>query len=71
MFFRTPDDLTNIDFANGGCRNETFAQNVTFEYQGLPNLNLGNAAGARLGSSALAAAVAGVVALLVGVQGVL
>jgi len=41
MFFRTPDDLMNIDIANGGCRNKTFAQNVTFGYQGLPSsLNL-------------------------------
>ncbi|EIM86547.1 uncharacterized protein STEHIDRAFT_57917 [Stereum hirsutum FP-91666 SS1] len=47
MFFRTPDDLKDIDIANGGCRNTSFAQNVTFEYQGLPsNLSgLTNAAG--------------------------
>jgi hypothetical protein len=36
MFFRTPDDLMNLDIANGDCVNRTFAQNVTFDYQGLP-----------------------------------
>ncbi|KAG8907572.1 hypothetical protein FRB99_003496 [Tulasnella sp. 403] len=30
QFFRTPADLAGIDFANGGCRNFTFAQNLTF-----------------------------------------
>ncbi|KAF5673026.1 actin patch 1 [Fusarium heterosporum] len=36
MFFHVPDDLTNIDIANGGCYNSTIKQNVTFDYQGLP-----------------------------------
>lgn len=36
MFFRTPDDLTNLDISNGQCVNTTFRQNVTFSYQGLP-----------------------------------
>ncbi|KAL5113155.1 hypothetical protein ACEQ8H_008981 [Pleosporales sp. CAS-2024a] len=33
MFFRTPDDLTNLDIANGHCLNETFTQNLTFSRQ--------------------------------------
>lgn len=38
QFYRTPDDLVDIDFANGGCRNYTFPQNVTFGQQ-LPTLH--------------------------------
>ncbi|KAG9010642.1 hypothetical protein FRB94_010119 [Tulasnella sp. JGI-2019a] len=33
QFFRTPEDLEGIDFSNGGCRNHTFPQNVTFSTQ--------------------------------------
>lgn len=36
MFFRTPDDLMNLDISNGQCYNETVPQNVTFDMQGLP-----------------------------------
>lgn len=36
MFFLNPDDLTNLDIANGNCYNSSIAQNVTFSYQGLP-----------------------------------
>jgi len=36
MFFLNPDDLTNLDIANGQCYNKSIAQNVTFGYQGLP-----------------------------------
>ncbi|KAH7143686.1 hypothetical protein EDB81DRAFT_652714 [Dactylonectria macrodidyma] len=36
MFFNVPDDLTNLDIANGHCYNSTIKQNVTFDYQGLP-----------------------------------
>lgn len=36
MFFRTPDDLTNINIAGGDCYNKSVAQNLTFSYQGLP-----------------------------------
>ncbi|CAE6462147.1 hypothetical protein ACGC1H_001710 [Rhizoctonia solani] len=43
MFFRTPDDIAGLDFSKGECRNASVPQNVTFEYQGLPNI-LGNAA---------------------------
>ncbi|KAK3724474.1 hypothetical protein LTR37_001098 [Vermiconidia calcicola] len=39
MFFRTPDDLFNLDLAAGECYNTSVAQNLTFGYQGLP-LNL-------------------------------
>lgn len=43
MFFLVPDDLKNLDIANGQCRNVTFQQNVTFGYQGLPfGINLGD-----------------------------
>ena len=36
MFFRVPDDLTNLDLAEGQCYNTSIAQNLTFGYQGLP-----------------------------------
>ncbi len=36
MFFRVPDDLTNLDISNGQCYNASVLQNVTFGYQGLP-----------------------------------
>ena len=42
MFFLVPDDLTNLDIANGQCYNASIKQNVTFGYQGLPfGVNLG------------------------------
>ncbi|TPX11533.1 uncharacterized protein E0L32_007744 [Thyridium curvatum] len=33
MFFRTPDDLTNIDLQNGNCYNSSVPQNITFSRQ--------------------------------------
>jgi hypothetical protein len=36
MFFKVPDDLTNLDIVNGQCYNSTIPQNVTFSEQGLP-----------------------------------
>lgn len=36
MFFRVPDDLSNLDISNGHCLNASIPQNVTFGYQGLP-----------------------------------
>jgi hypothetical protein len=36
MFFLTPDDLMNLDVANGECYNTSVPQNVTFSWQGLP-----------------------------------
>jgi len=36
MFFLNPDDLSNLDIANGQCYNQSIAQNLTFGYQGLP-----------------------------------
>lgn len=43
MFFVVPDDLTNLDIANGQCVNSTIKQNLTFGYQGLPfGVNLGD-----------------------------
>ena len=43
MFFKVPDDLTNLDVANGHCYNASITQNLTFGYQGLPfGINLGD-----------------------------
>ena len=36
MFFIQPDDLKNLDIANGNCYNNSVRQNLTFGYQGLP-----------------------------------
>lgn len=33
MFFKVPDDLKNLDIANGNCLNATIPQNVTFGVQ--------------------------------------
>lgn len=33
MFFKVPDDLTNLDIENGHCLNASIAQNVTFSTQ--------------------------------------
>ncbi|KAJ0302207.1 hypothetical protein COL5a_010044 [Colletotrichum fioriniae] len=56
MFFRVPDDLTNLDIVNGQCYNATIPQNVTFKTQGLP-FGLGNAAGSLAPPSTWAVAV--------------
>ncbi|KAK1999746.1 hypothetical protein LX36DRAFT_655169 [Colletotrichum falcatum] len=56
MFFRVPDDLTNLDIAGGQCYNATIPQNVTFKTQGLP-FGLGNAAGSLSPPTTWAAAV--------------
>ncbi|KAL9602093.1 MAG: hypothetical protein Q9219_002089 [cf. Caloplaca sp. 3 TL-2023] len=67
MFFKVPDDLTNLDIQNGHCLNASVRQNLTFGYQGLPfGINLGKGAGVRAFSTAnswvvLAAAVAAAV----------
>ncbi|KAG8839176.1 hypothetical protein FRB91_007159 [Serendipita sp. 411] len=45
MFFRTTDDIRNLNFANGDCLNSSVPQNVTFEYQGNPFDALGSAMG--------------------------
>jgi hypothetical protein len=50
MFFLNPDDLTNLDIANGECYNKSIPQNLTFSYQGLP-LGLGKHSGAGGGLS--------------------
>ncbi|MCJ1255660.1 hypothetical protein MMC24_003477 [Lignoscripta atroalba] len=43
MFFRVPDDLTNLDISNGQCYNASIPQNLTFGYQGLPfGINTGS-----------------------------
>ncbi len=36
MFFNVPDDLRNLDIANGQCYNTSIKQNVTFSEQCLP-----------------------------------
>lgn len=36
MFFNVPDDLTGLDIPGGQCYNQSVAQNVTFNTQGLP-----------------------------------
>jgi phosphatidate phosphatase APP1 len=33
MFFKVPDDLTNLDIAGGNCYNASIRQNVTFTLQ--------------------------------------
>lgn len=33
MFFRTPDDVKDLDFSNGDCRNRAVPQNVTGGWQ--------------------------------------
>lgn len=33
MFFKVPDDLTNLDIENGNCLNASIIQNVTFSTQ--------------------------------------
>ncbi|KAL9026681.1 MAG: hypothetical protein Q9196_004686 [Gyalolechia fulgens] len=55
MFFKVPDDLTNLDIQNGQCLNASIPQNLTFGYQGLPfGINLGSgAASPRYGTSTL------------------
>lgn len=50
MFFLNPDDLTNLDIANGQCYNKSIPQNLTFSYQGLP-FGLGKHSGAAGGWS--------------------
>ncbi|TDZ74712.1 Phosphatidate phosphatase APP1 [Colletotrichum trifolii] len=56
MFFKVPDDLTNLDVANGQCYNATIPQNVTFKTQGLP-FGLGNSAGTKSPPASWALAV--------------
>jgi hypothetical protein len=36
MFFRVPEDLTDLDISNGRCLNSSIPQNLTFGFQGLP-----------------------------------
>jgi hypothetical protein len=36
MFFRVPDDLSNLDISSGQCYNASIAQNISFGLQGLP-----------------------------------
>ena len=50
MFFVVPDDLKNLDIANGHCYNQSVAQNLTFGYQNLP-LGLSSNAQSSAGNS--------------------
>ncbi|KAI4286821.1 MAG: hypothetical protein L6R35_003927 [Caloplaca aegaea] len=55
MFFKVPDDLTNLDIQNGQCLNASVQQNLTFGWQGLPfGINLGEGAGSSSRSSSIA-----------------
>jgi len=36
FFFTVPDDIMNLNFANGDCVNSSVQQNVSFDMQGLP-----------------------------------
>ena len=54
MFFNIPDDLTDLDIANGNCYNTSIKQNLTFGYQGLPDgINLGGGNSSSSSSSAI------------------
>lgn len=68
MFFKVPDDLTDLDIANGQCLNSTVQQNVTFDTQGLP-FGLGDddsgAAGPAGGQDGMGKAMAAVTGVLV------
>lgn len=60
MFFHTPDDLTNLDIANGECLNTTIMQNVTF---GIQDEVLGiHGAGERVHGSAIVSFVVAMMA---------
>ena len=39
MFFVNSDDLHGLDIAGGQCYNKSVAQNLTFDYQGIPGRN--------------------------------
>lgn len=46
MFFKVPDDLTNLNIEGGQCYNTSIPQNLTFGYQGLPfGINTGSGSG--------------------------
>ncbi|KAI0766334.1 hypothetical protein BD413DRAFT_570107 [Trametes elegans] len=64
FFYRTADDLFNLDIANGQCRNDSVPQNVTFGEQGGVLGNNGAVGSLVLGQTQYAAAaLATVVAL--------
>lgn len=50
MFFKVPDDLTNLDIVNGQCWNQTIMQNVTFGEQD-ELLGIHGSGAGRLGAS--------------------
>ncbi|KAI9869185.1 MAG: hypothetical protein M1830_005456, partial [Pleopsidium flavum] len=63
MFFLVPDDLKNLDIANGKCYNASVPQNVTFGMQGLP---FGIGSGKKSAAGRMEVGIGGVVALMVG-----
>lgn len=66
MFFRHADDLTNLDIANGKCRNASIQQNVTFSRQLeiLTNKVKGTSAASTLQGGATVSLVAALVAAM-------
>ncbi|KAG8816922.1 hypothetical protein FRC17_000135 [Serendipita sp. 399] len=71
MFFRTSDDIRNLNFANGDCLNSSVPQNVTFEYQGTPFDSLGGTMGAfsKIPNSIVVILLQVVIAFAVGLVG--
>ena len=64
MFFVTPDDLMNLDIANGNCYNNSVPQNVSFGYEGLPfGLTTGNGQSSAPESGASTGAASGTMSL--------
>lgn len=65
MFFREPNDLTNLDIANGQCLNTTIPQNVTFSTQA-ELLGIHGAGGRLAGSATMSFVVALAAAFFIG-----
>ncbi|KAI8982873.1 hypothetical protein BD414DRAFT_418912 [Trametes punicea] len=64
FFYRTADDLYNLNITNGQCRNDSVPQNITFGEQG-GVLGNNRAIGLTIGRPQYAAALVGVVVALV------
>jgi hypothetical protein len=62
FFYRTTEDLANLDVAGGKCRNESIPQNVTFGEQG--GFLDGHSAGVKVASPTGTLGVAMLVALV-------
>lgn len=57
MFFKVPDDLTNLDLSGGQCWNQTIMQNVTFDTQDEALHIFGNSGASRSSGTSLTAFV--------------